>query len=66
MPSSGVTVSITPVCYYVIPLRVSPIVIIVMYYLVPTPESFETIVIKLFDHFPINRIFPKKCLKDQV
>jgi hypothetical protein len=35
--------SITPAFYFVIPLSVSPIVIVIMYHLVPTPESFEII-----------------------
>jgi hypothetical protein len=44
MLSAGVTVDIlsrTPVFYFAIPPSVSSIVIVVMYHLVPTPESFE-------------------------
>jgi hypothetical protein len=33
--------NITPVFCFVIPPRVSPKIIVIMYHLVPTPESFE-------------------------
>jgi hypothetical protein len=37
---------ITPVFYYVIPtsIVITSIVIVIMYHLVPTPESFEIII----------------------
>jgi hypothetical protein len=37
------SVSTTPVFYFVTPPSVSPIVIVIMYHLVPTPESFHIV-----------------------
>jgi hypothetical protein len=43
MPPSGFTFDSTPVFYFLILPSVPPIVIVIMYHLVPAPKSFEMI-----------------------